>query len=245
MGIQLWDTISAKARLIKSDINIKVRNVQTKNEINDKVYKNTSIVDLMGLKKGPSLVDKVDMLFTDVETEGKKQGYERASKEYEPIYREIENRYKETTILIKSQKNMYGDESYKLIDRLSVLENERESLEKQVDNKAKQLSKTYNIPLEEVRSAMSCGTLLMPAVNFSILDMIYSYKEKKLKKAEQNGYLEAKDLYEDKIKRLKAELNRLKEKGDEDIKKLVDLISDVLGEIVENQMKIAELRILL
>ena len=41
----------------------------------------------------PSLFDKLDLLFTDVETEGKKQGYERAAREYESLYLEIENKY--------------------------------------------------------------------------------------------------------------------------------------------------------
>ena len=235
MGIHLWDTISAKAGLIKSDINIKVRNVDVKKAIND----------LNSFNKGPSLSDKVDMLFTDVETEGKKQGYEKASKKYEPIFREIENRYNETKKLIESQKTVYGDQSDKLIEKLSALEKERDSLQAEVDNKAKQVSKAYNIPLGQVRSAMSSGTLLMSDPTFGILDIIYSHKEKKLKKAEHKGYLEAKELYEEKIKRLQAKLDRLKEKGDEDIKKLVNLISDVLDEIAENQMKIAELRILL
>lgn len=85
----------------------------------------------------------------------------------------------------------------------------------------------------------------MPVTSFGILDIIYSYKEKRLKKAEQKGYLEAKELYEEKIKRLQDKLKRLMEKSDEEIKKMVKLISDILDEIVENQMKIAELKILL
>lgn len=36
------------------------------------------------------------MLFTDVETEGKKQGYDRESKEYGAAYREIEKEFYET-----------------------------------------------------------------------------------------------------------------------------------------------------
>lgn len=235
MGILLWDTISAKAGLIKSDIKIKVRNVNSKK----------AIKDFSDFKNGPSIADKVDMLFTDVETEGKKQGYERASQKYKPIFREIENQYKETKKLIKSQENVYGGQSDKLIDKLSALENERDSLQTKVDNKVKQVSKVYNIPLGEIYSSMSTGTLLMPVAGFGILDIIYSHKENKLKKAEQKGYLEAKELYEKKTKRLQVELDRLKEKGDEELKKMVNLISDVLNEIAKNQMKIAELRILL
>lgn len=100
-------------------------------------FRDDLIGDIFGVKKEPSILEKVDMLFTDVETEGKKQGYEKASKEYEQIFRQIENRYKETKKLIESQKNVYGDQYDKLIDKLADLENERDSLQKQVDNKAK------------------------------------------------------------------------------------------------------------
>lgn len=54
--------------------------------------------------KGPSITEKIDMLFKDVETEGKKQGYKRAASEYEKVFRVIENEYKQTKELIQSQK---------------------------------------------------------------------------------------------------------------------------------------------
>ena len=34
----------------------------------------------------PSILEVVDMLVTDVEVEGKKQGYSRASREYENVF---------------------------------------------------------------------------------------------------------------------------------------------------------------
>ena len=40
---------------------------------------------------GPNVIEKVEMLFTDVETEGKKQGNDRAAREYGKVYRDIEN----------------------------------------------------------------------------------------------------------------------------------------------------------
>ena len=39
--------------------------------------------------------DDFKMLLTDVETEGKKQGYQRAAKEYEVAFRRIEKEFKE------------------------------------------------------------------------------------------------------------------------------------------------------
>ena len=51
---------------------------------------------------GPSLLDKVNMLLTDVETEGKKQGYTRAAAEYEKAFRAI----RESTIPSRSSLNI-------------------------------------------------------------------------------------------------------------------------------------------
>lgn len=82
-------------------------------------------------------------------------------------------------------------------------------------------------------------------VSVDILGLIYKHKEKKLKEAEQRGYAEARELYENKISKLKAELRRLKENGNRDIKKLVTMINEIFEAIADEQMKIAELRILL
>ena len=59
--------------------------------------------------------DDFKMLLTDVETEGKKKGYQRAAIEYEVAFRRIEKEFKETKNLINSQKNDYGNEAYKYI----------------------------------------------------------------------------------------------------------------------------------
>ena len=84
-------------------------------------------------------------------------------------------------------------------------------------------------------------------MSFYILkeEIVYYFKEKKLRQAEQRGYAEAKELYEEKIQKLKDELCRLKEKGDSEIKNLLNQISQILDAIAEEEMKIAELKILL
>ena len=53
-------------------------------------------MSLISLFKGPGITEKIDMLFKDVKTEGKTQGYKRAASEYEKSFREIENEYKHT-----------------------------------------------------------------------------------------------------------------------------------------------------
>lgn len=195
--------------------------------------------------KGPSITEKIDMLFKDVETEGKKQGYKRAASEYEKVFRVIENEYKQTKELIQSQKSNYGNQSEKLIARLSELEKQKKSLEEQLERKTKAVSVKYNIPIGEVRRFAATGSLMSITSTLGILDLTYSYKEKKLRKAEQAGYLEAKELYEEKIAKMKNDLQEIKKKGNADIKNLFDMISDLFDAIAEEQMNIADLKILL
>lgn len=194
---------------------------------------------------GPSLIEKVDMLFKDVETEGKKQGYKKAASEYEKAFRIIEAEYKETKELIESQKNSYSKQSDILIEKLSKLERQRSELEKQVELKSTEVSKKYDIPIEDVRKSVASGALIMGTPMFDILGLIYRHKEKKLKEAEQRGYIEAKDLYEKKICDLKNKLSNLKKKGHDEIRELLDMISELFDAITEERMKIADLKILL
>lgn len=190
--------------------------------------------------------DDFKMLLTDVETEGKKQGYQRAAKEYEVAFRRIEKEFKETKDLINNQKNDYGNEAYKYIEKLEKLEQQKESLKNQINSKAKDLSKKYGVSYDNIKNSISgSSSLLGEPGNINFLDIICSYKEKKLRQEEQKGYLEAKQLYEEKIKKLKNELIELKKKGNAEIQTLVKQISQVLDAIAEEEMKIAELKILL
>ena len=113
-----------------------------------------------------------------------------------------------------------------------------------VNHQVDKISKYYNVSSASIGLSMMNGTLLIPNSNFGVIDIIYKYKDKKMKKAEQYGYLEAKAIYEEKIKKLQNELIILKESGNYEIRKLVDLISDVLKEIVNIQTSITELKIL-
>lgn len=40
----------------------------------------------IAFQTGPFFIDKVEMLFTDVEEEGKKRGYSRAAEEYGKVF---------------------------------------------------------------------------------------------------------------------------------------------------------------
>jgi len=194
---------------------------------------------------GPSTTDKVDMLFTDVETDGKKKGYSRAAEEYGKVFRSIESEYKQAKELIESQKNMYDAQSDALIEKLEALEKQKSRLENQVKQKTKAVSEKYDIPVSQVQGSLAAGTLIAGPATVDILGMIYRHKEKKLREAEHRGYLEAKDLYEAKIDKLKKELAELRNRGSAEIEKMTSMISEILAVIADEQMKIAELKILL
>lgn len=195
----------------------------------------------------PSVLEVVDMLVTDVEVEGKKQGYSRASREYENVFLSIAKDFEDTKRIIEEQKNSYNNKADILIERLEALENERKALEKCVNTKAKDVSCKYHLPIDKVQNALNTGNLLTGGTleMADFLTIIYVYKEKKLREAEQKGYIEAKKLYQDKIQKLKNELKQLSKNGAVEIQNLIAMISEVLDAIANEQMKIAELNVLL
>lgn len=67
----------------------------------------------------------------------------------------------------------------------------------------------------------------------------------KLNEAEVKGYEEAKLLYEQKIRELQENLKTLRNKGTSEMQELMVLISDIMQEISEEEMAIAELKIIL
>lgn len=191
----------------------------------------------------PNIIDKIDMIFTDVETEGKKKGYSRAAKEYEKVFCYIEEEYNKVKNIMENQKDIYGTKSDILIQKLEELEKKRQNLENQVEEKIEAVSKKYGISTSQVRTSIINGNTIMSSG--SILDIIYRYKEKKYREAEQHGYLEAKKLYEDKINELRKKRINLKKEGYNEICGLKNMIKEILDKIIDEQMKIAELEILL
>lgn len=223
----------------------------------------------------PDLLDKVEMIFTDVETEGKKRGYSKAAAEYEKAFQSIEKEYADAQSFIERQKGIYDEKSEELINKLEKLEAEKEKLEtavkqKSIDSRSEELTNKvdslkrrkealeevvnqkslavadkYNIPVQEVRQACLSQTLFSCDYQLDLLSIIYDIKKKKLLKAEQQGYLEAKEMYNKKIQDLKGKLDRLKEKGNAKLNELIQLIADVLDDIEKEEMRIADLKILL
>lgn len=191
-------------------------------------------------------IEVIDMLTTDVEVEGRKQGYEQASKEYGKVFEKIEKEYKEAKELIKTQKDNYDKKSEALIIKLEKLEKQEVQLKKQLNAKKKEVSTKYDIPVNDITKALASGKSLLVNDSFNnAFALIYCYKKKQLRDATQEGYIEARELYEKKRKKLKKDLKDLKDKGSKEIQELINTINDILSTISEEQMKIAELEILL
>ena len=203
------------------------------------------IIGVRTAEESIGLGKKIKTIFTDVETEGKKQGYDRASDEYEPIYRKIKKEYDKTKKTLEEVMVEKDDKFSKLVTRLQELESKKENLEKKIKNKAKKVSLEFDIPLSSVESGMATGTLLIGPAGFSLIDVIYNYKESKLRAAEEKGYAEAKEIYENKINELKENLRRLKNKGNSEIREMMGLINDAMNEIIEKETQLAELEIIL
>jgi chromosome segregation ATPase len=213
----------------------------------DKKTNLLSVSAVLPINRGDDvgIAKKVKTIFTDVETEGKKQGYERASAEYEPAYKKIKKEYDETKRALEETMAEEGKQVDKLVARLQQLESERDDLEKKIKNKTKKVSTQFNIPVSSVMESMVAGTLVMDGTGLGLVDLIYSYKEKKLRAAEGKGYAEAKQIYENKINELKENLRKLKKKGDSEIQEMMNLINDTIDEIIEAETHIAELEIVL
>ena len=145
---------------------------------------------------------------------------------------------------------MYDMQSDALIEKLEALEKQKRRLENQVEQKTKAVSEKYDISVSQVKEGLNSSTGLIASEPWGspgsiLLDIAYDHKVKKLREAERDGYLEAKKLYEEKIGKLKKELEELKRKGSAEIQEMSNMIIEIIDAIADEQMKIAELKILL
>ena len=190
-------------------------------------------------------LDKLELIFTDVDLEGAKRGYSRAAKEYNAAYERIKNEYSITEQMLDQEKINKEIESDRLISKLQQLEEVKSKLENQINCQLKQVSNKYQIPVSTISVALYSGNLLTSGSEVGLIDYNYNYKSKKMKEAEEKGYREARNLHMKKIRELSNNLRNLKEKKDAELQKLVELITDAIKEIADVETKIAELRIVL
>lgn len=197
-----------------------------------------------------TLFEKIDLLFTDVETEGKKQGYEKAASIYT---RTLEN------LKIQSELLNFKVEILEIERKLDVAfleqkKKERDDLKAQRDRLVSSVSYSTGVSVETInmRFASGCGIIgnSPTTCGFSILDIICDVKERKLKEAIAKGYAEAKEIFESKIKAEQEKLEKLSYEYDINSKnvenwkqKFEPIINKVQLEINKLLIEIAELSI--
>lgn len=188
----------------------------------------------------------VNVLFCDPEDEGKKAGYDRAAGEYAKVFDELKREHQKIMDQIKAQRNNYNAKNDALIERLEQLEKKRDQLKIKAHNKEESVSKKYDIPIETVHSSAVTGDIFGGGLfTVNIFELVYNYKKDKYMKAKHEGYLEARKLYVEKIKKLKQELRDEKQKGYTQIQNLIDMMSEVFEEISNVQLEIVGLELLL
>lgn len=205
-------------------------------------------VDLFESRKRGSgsifdVIEYIGNLNSDPETDGKKDGYKRAAAEYKPVYQKLKKEYKQAISEIQRQKQCYDSESNAKIAYLSKLEKQRDALQEKLETRIRAVVDEEGLSVSDLGSSLGrSGFIKDPysEITWSILE-----RKWRRKKAEKEGYLEAKQLYEEKLDVLRRKLEEEKANASRQMKKYADLISDILREIEETQMKIADLKIAL
>ena len=200
---------------------------------------------LFGKRKSASISDKVKMVFTDAKAEGEKKGYEKAAKQYDDVLKKAEEFYNEIEEIVRKKKGFYQEQSKRLSDMLIVVQYEKKQLENELDLKIATVSEKYNIPVEKLKMGRIVDSVLMTVPQLYWLDLIYSYKENKMYKVEQEGYKEAQKSYRTKILNLKSNLRELQKEVDTTLQETLEQIVDLVILITSEQMEIAELKMAL
>lgn len=145
---------------------------------------------------------------------------------------------------IECQKKNYDIESSVQIGYLSKLEEKRDSLQERVNAKAQQTASAYGVSVSTLMSSFSSAGVVQDT-SWDLMRFITDSRMRRRKEAEKVGYSEAKQLYEKKLKSLRDKLEQEKENASRQLKDYANLISKILAEIEDNQMKIADLEIAL
>jgi hypothetical protein len=195
---------------------------------------------------GPSnvgmAVDMVSELFADTETEGKKAGYIRASKEYKPIYQAMKRRYATAIKEIQQKKENLDSESQKKISYLKRLEKERQKLEIQLNSQASHTAIQYNVSTASIKTWAAMGPSTWQSMD--AFNLWERFKKWRRSSYEKEGYEEAQSIYEQKMEMIRQSFEQQKTYLDSQLKEYAKLLSDALKEISETKIQIANLKLL-
>lgn len=190
--------------------------------------------------------EQVDILFMeDVQTEGKKRGYTKAAAEYETLCRSLKEEYQKTIQLLSDENMTKGEKFNSLVRKLQHLEEEREKLEQEFRRNVNRAAVRHGVSNSTIMTAFSHRSPDDDLYSGSLLDLLCSGKEKKLRKAEAAGYKEAKEFFQQEINKMQADLDAKVNKLQGDLAGKAHMIKMALKSITEEETKIVELRIML
>lgn len=197
-------------------------------------------------EKAKKQMEDIKMLFTDVETEGKKQGYEQAAHEYDRAYSELNAECERLMKAIEADKSSNNAKANELIGKLGNLEQKRRELEQRFNDKAQDVARKWDMSVGDVKKACMGGDIggVNPFFS-SIIGLWADHKRKKMAEARARGYAEARELFEQKIRSLKAKLNELKAGAADSMKMFIGEIAKLVDAISLEEHKIAQLQSML
>jgi len=195
--------------------------------------------------------EEVDKAFEsagkDMSTEGKKSGYEIASREYEKVYADLEQRYMQ--VINRIEKNWFlAKKGRRLADELNLLGKEEGELEEKIDKGLDEVEKRFSISKSKIKELLQSKASIVNPAMLEILILLSVHnkiKERQYIKAEQKGYEEAKREHTAKVKKFEDKLTLLIEKSEVENRNIISSIATLLYDISEKYTRIAELRIIL
>ena len=173
----------------------------------------------------------------DAELEAVKRGTERAARIYAPILDEM----KENKIKIE-RKYAFDKE------RFGGLIEEKARYIRKLESDLPRYKKAYEMKIQKEieqknasrRTSVLCGVLSSPWRNPPVIDYSDIMKrEKKLKKLEEQGFENAKKMWEKSIYHHKVLLDKLKSEGDAKSRNLIETYDDCIKTIIDFEKQIA------
>lgn len=108
----------------------------------------------------PTIKEKIKVIRTK-KSDGKKRGYDIASKEYNECFNRLEKMWSETINIVASEKSACYEELENVKERFKALSLYKSNLEELVKKMTDGVSQKYHVPYDLVEQKVNSGTLLV------------------------------------------------------------------------------------
>lgn len=199
--------------------------VKTNNDINKKQV----------ISKGGMFTvwrDTFRFMYLDAKIEGRKAGYNIASREFEPVLMLLRNIYSTVKQVVQNDKAEYGEKAITLNEQLEILNLKTNVVSDNCTKNVEKIAKSYDVPIDDLKKELHSieskdrvYDILTGYIALACLtNPIIGIKKANYNKYKQIGYKEAKKIYEDKLTALKNDFAFLASKSEKDIKELIGFI---------------------